>query len=142
MTSEQAFDASSCIPRPYQNGPQKEEYELPAQPQWCWPRRELKWPTIDAGHVPTVDEHWQRRERLRFVGRWWLSRNPKHADYHLAALADACENVCTRSRAPILSDESPDVAMPDSIVDFGGLCGTQEQDIGVYTEPYTSVGVA
>jgi hypothetical protein len=67
--------------------------------------------------------------------------HPKHADYHLAALADACENVCSRSRAPILSDESPEVAIPDSIIDFGGLCGTQEQDIGVYTELYTGVGV-
>jgi hypothetical protein len=153
MTDEQAFDAIpnddprerrghwSTVPRPYHGGPPKDEYELPAHPQHPWPHREIRWPLIEAGIVPTEEEHRQRQKRLGFVGKWWISRNPKHADYHLAALADACENVCSRSRAPILSDETPDVAIPDTIVDFGGLRGTQEQDVGVYTELYTSVGV-
>jgi hypothetical protein len=131
----------STVPRPYHGGPPKDEYELPAQPQHPWPHREIRWPLIEAGIVPTDEGHRQRRKRLGFVGKWWLSHNPRHSRYYLDALQDAFMNICCRSRAPILTDESPDVLIPNTIIDFGSLHGTQEQDIGVYTGLNTKVGM-
>jgi hypothetical protein len=86
MTATQAFDVVpddnrdnrrcywSTIPRPYQNGPCRDECELPARPQHLVPHGEIKRRPIEAGIVPTDEEHQQRRKRLGFVGKWWLSR--------------------------------------------------------------------
>jgi hypothetical protein len=64
-------------------------------------------PIGGVGRIPTADEHRERRQRLGSVGKWFLSRNPRHADYFLDALRDACEMLSRRLGKPLL-DEAPD----------------------------------
>jgi hypothetical protein len=128
MPVEQGFHKSSCIRRPYNNGPSANEYDLPATPTWRWPHPlNVERRPINAGHIPTADQHRQRRERLRFVGKWcMLWRNPRHGRYYLDALQDACEMIAHRSKPARLSDESLEAnERDDDLTALGALFAQQ-----------------
>jgi hypothetical protein len=100
MTATQAFDVVpddnrdnrrcywSTIPRPYQNGPCRDEYELPARPQHLVPHGEIKRRPIEAGIVPTDEEHQQRRKR------WDLSANGGFRASEARGLSSRCIGRC------------------------------------------------